>query len=84
MIGFSGEKVDTKGYVNLLTIFGDENRSKTITVKYLLVNVLTSYNILMGRLAINELGAIIATFQVAMKFPNYEGKMLKIEVSISF
>lgn len=31
-IGFSGEQVDTRGYVDLLTTFGTESLSQTISV----------------------------------------------------
>jgi len=46
IVGFSGERVDTKGYLDLFTTFGEEGcLSKTINVRYLLVNANTSYNI---------------------------------------
>lgn len=31
LIGFAGEQVDTRGYVDLLTSFGDEKLSETIS-----------------------------------------------------
>lgn len=48
LIDFSGERVDGKGYVDLLTTFGEERHSKRINVRYILVKVDTSYNILLG------------------------------------
>lgn len=37
-----------RGYIDPLTTFKDENESKTINVGYILINALTSYNILIG------------------------------------
>jgi len=49
IVGFSGEKVDTKGYVDLHTKFsGTDRRHRTILVRYLIVDVNTSYNALLG------------------------------------
>ena len=63
--------MDTKGYIDLFTTFGeDDSLSKTINVRYLLVNANTSYNILLGRPFINRLKAIVSTPHLAMKFPS--------------
>ena len=56
IVGFSGERVETKEYIDLYTTFGEEDcLHKTINVRYLLVNAQTSYNILLGRPSINRL-----------------------------
>ncbi|RZC11950.1 hypothetical protein D0Y65_011948 [Glycine soja] len=67
-------------YVHLLTTFLDEKRSKSIRIKYFLVNALTSYNILLGRLSLNELGAIVSTLHLVMKFPSDDGKIIIVRV----
>ena len=59
IVGFSGERVDTRGYIDLHTKFGDVGQgSRTILVRYLIVDVNTSYNTLLGRPSLNKLGAI--------------------------
>lgn len=63
-------------HVNLLTIFGDKKGSKTIMIQYLLVNVLTSYNILIGCPALNELGAIISNPHLVMKLLSTSGQII--------
>jgi len=69
IVGFSGEQVDTKGYIDLFTTFGEEEcLNRTINVRYLLVNASTSYNILLGRSSINRLKVIVSTPHLAMKF----------------
>ncbi|XP_068477362.1 uncharacterized protein [Phaseolus vulgaris] len=81
IVGFSGERVDTKGYIDLYTTFGEEDGlHKTINVRYLLVNAQTSYNILLGRPSINRLKAIVSTPHLAMKFPSATNDIATIHV----
>ncbi|XP_068483297.1 uncharacterized protein [Phaseolus vulgaris] len=81
IVGFSGERVDTKGYIDLYTTFGEEDGlHKTINVRYLLVNAQTSYNILLGRPSINRLKAIVSTPHLAMKFPSANHDIATIHV----
>ena len=80
IVGFSGERVDTKGYIDLFTTFGDDSLRKTIIVRYLLVNTNTSYNILLGRPSINRLKVIVSTPHLAMKFPSVNGDIVMVHV----
>ena len=80
IFGFLGERVDTKGYIDLFTTFGDDSLSKTINVRYLLVNANTSYNILLERPSINRLKAIVFTPHLAMKFPSVIGDIATVHV----
>jgi len=81
IVGFSGERVDTKVYIDLYTTFVEEDDlHKTINVGYLLVNLSTSYNILLGRPSINRLKAIVSTPHLAMKFPSATGDIATMHV----
>jgi len=81
IVGFSGEQVDTKGYLDLFTTFGEEGcLSKTINVRYLLVNANTSYNILLGRSSINRLKAIVSTPHLELKFPSTTGDIATVHI----
>jgi len=60
VVGFSGEKVGTRGYIDLYSTFDEGKASKTIKIRYLVINDNTSYNILLGRPSINRLRAIIS------------------------
>jgi len=81
IVGFSGERVDTKGYIDLFTTFGeDDSLSKSINIRYLLVNANTSYNILLGRPSINRLKVIVSTPHLAMKFPFATGDIAIVHV----
>ena len=72
--------MDTKGYIDLFTTFGDDSLRKTINILYLLGNANTSYNILLGRPFINRLKAIVSTPHLAMKFPSINGDIATVHV----
>jgi len=79
IVGFSGERVDTKGYVDLDTRFWKPGRGqKTISVRYIVVDVNISYNALLGRPSLNKLGAIVSTPHLAMKFPSDRGTVATV------
>ena len=68
-MGFSGEQVDTDGYIDLHTKFREPGQGqKTIYVRYVVVDVNTSYNALLGHPSLNKLGAIVSTPHLVMKF----------------
>jgi len=49
IVGFSRERVDIRSYVDLHTKFGRADLGhRTILVRYLIVDVNTSYNALLG------------------------------------
>lgn len=72
LINFVGETTDTIGYAHLLTTFKDKKVSKSIMIKYLIANVCTSYN------ALDELGAIISTPHLTMKFSSENGRIIVV------
>jgi len=80
VVGFSGERVGTKGYIELYTTFGEGKNTRTIKIRYLVIDAYTSYNILLGRPSINRLMAIVLTPHLAMKFPSRAGDILTVHV----
>jgi len=76
--GFSGEQVSTRGYIDLHTIFRDGTQTKTIPIRFFIVDAPTSYNILLGRPSLNTLGTIVSTSHLAMNFPAPSGDILTI------
>jgi len=75
---FSGEKVSTRGYINLHTIFREGTQTKTIPIWFLIVDAPTSYNVLLGRPSLNTLGVVVFMPHLAMKFPSPFGDILTI------
>nr|KYP41405.1 hypothetical protein KK1_037239 [Cajanus cajan] len=81
LVGFSGERVHTRGYVDLLTTFGTPPDSRRIMVRYLLVEAKTSYNIIIGRPTLNQLGAVVSTPHLSMKFPGSNGRIISVRAN---
>ncbi|XP_020230876.1 uncharacterized protein LOC109811526 [Cajanus cajan] len=49
LVGFSGERVMTRGCIELYTRFGfDQKLSREIKIRYIVVHASTSYNVLLG------------------------------------
>ena len=80
VVGFSGERVGTKGYIELYTTFGEEKNYKAIRIRYLVIDANTSYNILLGRPSINRLMAIVSTPHLAMEFSSPSRDILTVHV----
>ncbi|XP_014524276.1 uncharacterized protein K02A2.6-like [Vigna radiata var. radiata] len=78
IVGFAGERVDTRGYVDLRTRLGTGDKAKELRTRFPLVEAHTSYNALLGRPCLNAFGAIVSTPHLAMKFPSEEGKICTV------
>ncbi|RDX78447.1 hypothetical protein CR513_41276, partial [Mucuna pruriens] len=61
LYGFSGERVPIKGTVEIETIFGEGGNTRRIPVVYTVIEAEASYNIIMGRPALNRLKAVYPT-----------------------
>jgi len=80
IVGFSGERVDTRGYIDLFTKFGGEKVTRTVKIRYLIIDVHISYNILLGRPSLNTLGAVVSTYRFAMRFPSAFRDIITIQM----
>lgn len=59
----------SKGHITLEMKCGMRLDSKAIEVNYLIVDVLSPYNVIICRLTINSLGEIIFIQYLVMKYP---------------
>jgi len=71
-------KVSTRDYIDIHTVFHDGAQTKTIPIRFLVVDAPTSYNVLLGRPSFNTLDAFVSTPHLAMKFPSPSGDILAI------
>ena len=67
--GFSGEKVLPLGSIQLVLTLGDPPCQATTTVRFLIVDAPSAYNVLLGRLSLNAIKAIPSTYYMVIKFP---------------
>ncbi|RDX82515.1 hypothetical protein CR513_36686, partial [Mucuna pruriens] len=73
LYGFSGERMPIRGTMELDTVFGEGANAKMIPILYTVIEAEASYNIIMGRSALNRLKAIVSTYHLCMKYPTSEG-----------
>jgi len=79
LYSFAGNKVEVREHIELRTTFIDGTSSRTTSIRYLIVNAPSAYNILLGRPALNRLGAVPSTRHMGMKLPSLEGGVITIK-----
>ena len=78
LIGFTGDSILPKGYVELSCTFRDAQDHKTILVKFLVVDCSSAYSAILGRPTMNTLGAVVSTIHMAVKFPGDNGRVVTL------
>ncbi|XP_014506467.1 uncharacterized protein LOC106766234 [Vigna radiata var. radiata] len=81
IVGFAGERVDTKGYIDLPVNLGMEKTTKELKVRFLLIEADTSYNVLLGRPCLNAFGAIVSTPHLVLKYPSDNERVCTIRAN---
>ena len=71
--GFSGEKVLPLGLIQLVLTLGDPPFQATTTTRFLIVDVSSAYNMLLGRHSLNAIKAIPSAYHMMIKFPTISG-----------
>ena len=71
--GFSGERVLPLGSVQLVLTLGDPPCQATTTVRFLIVDAPSTYNMFLGGSSLNAIRAIPSAYHMVIKFPNANG-----------
>ena len=71
--------MEVRGYLELRTTFTDGTASRIESIRYLVVNANSAYNILLGRLALNRLRAVASTRHMKMKLLDLSGRVIVIK-----
>jgi len=79
LYGFTDNPVEVCGYLELRTTFTDGAVSRTESIRYLVVNANSAYNILLGKPALNRLRAVPSTHHMKMKLPDLSVKVIVIK-----
>ncbi|XP_075507430.1 uncharacterized protein LOC142544255 [Primulina tabacum] len=69
LFGFTGHVVYPEGEIVLPLSLGTEELKKTVMTTFTVVDAPSSYNIILGRQAMNELRAVASTYHQKIKFP---------------
>ncbi|PNX97956.1 hypothetical protein L195_g022015 [Trifolium pratense] len=75
LTGFNGATTKPWGYVDLVVTFGSQETSKTIKVKFLVVDRPSLYQCIMGRTAITDLIVVPSTAHLKMKYYTHMGQI---------
>ncbi|VFQ76691.1 unnamed protein product [Cuscuta campestris] len=67
--GFTGDIIDLEGLVEVMVTFGDGEHKRTIPVEFLVVRLLGSHNLILGRPALEDLDSVTSVKYLSMKFP---------------
>ncbi|KAL0458848.1 UNVERIFIED_CONTAM: hypothetical protein Slati_0512000 [Sesamum latifolium] len=68
LYGFAGEVVHPRGMISLPLTLGTFPLRKTYLLKFLVVDIPSAYNIILGRPTLNAFRAIISTYHMKIKF----------------
>ena len=71
--GFSGEKVLPLGSIQLVLTLGDPLCQATTTIKFLIVEAPSAYNMLLAKPSLNAIRAIPFAYHMVVKFPIENG-----------
>ena len=71
--GFSGEKVLPLGSIQLVLALGDPPSQATTTIRFLIVDAPSAYNVLLGRPSLNTIKVIPSAYHMVIKFPTTNG-----------
>ena len=71
--GFSGERVLPLGPIQLVLTLGDPPCQATTTVRFLIVDAPSAYNMLLGRPSLNTIRAIPSAYHMVIKFLTANG-----------
>ncbi|KAL0403758.1 UNVERIFIED_CONTAM: hypothetical protein Sradi_2016600 [Sesamum radiatum] len=69
LYGFAGEVVHPRGMVSLPLTMGRGTTRKTCLLKFLVMDVPSAYNVILGRPMLNTFQAVVSTYHMEIKFP---------------
>jgi len=79
LFGFVGDQVEVRGHVELRTIFSNGTSARTINIKYIVVNAISTYNFLLGRPSLNRLGVMSSMRHMKIKLSSLDGGVFTIK-----
>jgi hypothetical protein len=73
LVGFIGDKVNPSGVVSLMIEASTYPKQVTTSVKFLVVDCPSAYNVIIGRLTLNKLRVVTSTYHLLIHFPTEHG-----------
>ncbi|VFQ87969.1 unnamed protein product [Cuscuta campestris] len=72
-IGLPRDIIDSEGLIEVMVTFSDGEHKKTIPVEFMVVRLLGSHNLILGRPALEDLDSVTSVKYLCMKFPTDSG-----------
>ncbi|CAA0825719.1 Unknown protein, partial [Striga hermonthica] len=69
LFGFNGSEVAPLGEATLAVVLGEGDLRKVKMVRFVVVDVESAYNVILGRPALNAFQAVLSTYHMKLKFP---------------
>ncbi|XP_052189931.1 uncharacterized protein LOC127799744 [Diospyros lotus] len=73
LYGLTGDAVILKGRIKLSLIVGESGLQAIAMADFLIIDSPSAYNVIMGRLSMNDLDLVVPTKALAIKFPTPNG-----------
>ncbi|XP_025607961.1 uncharacterized protein [Arachis hypogaea] len=73
LYGLRDTPIKPLGFIPLHITFGKGMKSKTLSIDFIVIDVGSVYNPLIGKITLNRLGAVVSNSHLCMKFPIPEG-----------
>ncbi|KAL0400700.1 UNVERIFIED_CONTAM: hypothetical protein Slati_4099900 [Sesamum latifolium] len=73
LVGFGGSEVNSLGTIDLPVSMGKEPRRRITMVRFLVVDTLYAYNVILGRSGLNLFRVVVSTYHQKMKFSTNSG-----------
>ena len=73
LVSFTGDRIVPRGIVTLSIIIGTYPAQVIKEIDFLIVDCSSTYNIILGRPALNRLRAVTLTYHLKVKFPTAYG-----------
>ena len=73
LTGFTGDSISQLGTTTLPVTIGEELRTKTTITTFMVVDLPSAYNVILGRPTLNKMRAVVSTYYRAIKFPTSVG-----------
>lgn len=80
LVAFNGGWVKVQCYIDPWTSFTDGEESSTVNLKYIVVNAPSSYNLLLGKPSLNQLGTVVSSHHLKMKLLFPTGKVITLRL----
>jgi len=73
ILGFGGQEVHPLGTIRLSVRFGNKTKFKSREVDFLVVDIPTTYNVIMGRPTFHQVRAVVAPYLLQLQFKTNDG-----------